>query len=373
MNISKRISLLLVFGTRPELIKLIPIIKILEDDKRFELFVCNSSQHKELIWGLIEDYRIKVDFDLNVMKENQTLAGITSTVLEGVSNLIDELSPDFLVVHGDTTTAFSSALASFYKDIKLLHVEAGLRTFDRFSPFPEEFNRTAISLMSYFNFAPTKNSANNLMNLGIEPSRILITGNTVVDLVRLSFDSSFECEELSWVDHNKFILFTSHRRENLPHMDEMFKAVQDIMIKNKNLRMIYPVHKNPKVRKLANLYFSGLSNVLLTEAMDVKKFHNLMARSIFIVTDSGGVQEEAPTFGIPVVLMRTSTERPEGLNNGIILSGITYKGIQESVTNLLTDEYHYESSKPKFNPFGDGYASMKIVNAIVEIHENYSV
>lgn len=369
----KKIRLLVIFGTRPELIKLIPIIRILEEDIRYEMIICNTSQHRELLSGLIYDYNLRIDYDLNVMKDNQTLAGVTISVLNGIFQLIDEIKPDFIIVHGDTTTAFSSSLAAFYGNTKILHVEAGLRTFDRYSPFPEEFNRTAISLMSYFNFAPTTNAYSNLVNFGIKPSQILVTGNTVVDLVKLSFDPKYECDELTWLNGKKFILFTAHRRENLVHMDEMFKAIKDVMIQFKSLKMIYPVHKNPKVKKLANHYFSGLTNVLMTEALDVKTFHNLMARSLFVVSDSGGVQEEAPTFAKPVVLMRTSTERPEGLNNGIILAGVTYKGIQDSVTKLLTDEVFYENSKPKFNPFGDGNAAMRIVQAIVGLHENNSV
>lgn len=367
MTTNKKIKVLLVFGTRPELIKLIPVIKMIEIDQRIELVVCNTSQHIELLSGIIHDFSVNIDYDLNVMKDNQSLYGITISVLDGISKLINKLNPDFVIVHGDTTTAYSSSLAAFYMNTKILHVEAGLRTFDRFSPFPEEFNRTSISLMSFFNFAPTKSAYTNLINLGIKSSQILVTGNTIVDILKLSYDPNFECDELTWVGHQKYIIFTSHRRENLVHMEEMFKAVRDVMIEFKNLKMIFPVHKNPKIREIANRLFSNLSNVLLTESLDVKSFHNLIARSFFIVSDSGGVQEEAPSFGVPVVLMRTSTERPEGLDNGIIISGVTYKGIKEAVVRLLTDDKFYEKSKPKVNPFGDGNASTRIVDAIKNI------
>lgn len=370
MTIKKRIKLLLVFGTRPELIKLIPVIRLLEIDQRYDLVVCNTSQHKELLSGIIQDYSVKINHDLDVMRENQSLSGITNSVLSGISHLIGEVNPDFIIVHGDTTTAYASSLAAFYMNTRVLHIEAGLRTHDRFSPFPEEFNRTSISLMSFFHFAPTKNAYNNLINFGIEPSQILVTGNTVIDLVKLSFDSNFECDELTWVGQQKFILFTAHRRENLDHMEEMFRAIRDVMIEFSYIKMVYPIHKNPKVKKIAYKYFLDLDNVLMIEALDVRSFHNLMARSYFVVSDSGGVQEEAPTFGVPVVLMRTSTERPEGLDKGIILSGVTYSGIQETVMKLLKDKEFYQKSKPKFNPFGDGNASNRIIDALNRISES---
>ena len=368
-----RIKLLMVFGTRPEAIKLVPLIHKLNVDPNFELIVCNTSQHKELLYSVIEDYGVKIDYDLNVMQKNQSLALITSKVLEGVSELISTLTPDFVIVHGDTTTTFSASLAAFYSQTKVLHIEAGLRTFNRFSPFPEEFNRTAVSLMSYFHFAPTSNTETNLINQGIDSNIILVTGNTIVDLVSLSFDSDFKNPILEWTGADKFILLTAHRRENLIHLPNFFRAIRDVMLNNPTIKLVYPIHKNPKIIELADKFFTGVNNIKIVDALNTKTFHNILARSYFVVTDSGGVQEEAPTFRIPVVLMRTSTERPEALGKGIILAGVEYYKITSIMNQLINDNKFYNHSKPLMNPFGDGQASVRIVEKIKSLYENSSV
>lgn len=371
--IIESIKVLIVFGTRPEAIKLIPVIKKLENDKRFNLIVCNTSQHKELLSGIISNYDIPVNYDLNIMKKKQTLDIISTKVTIGVTKLLNEINPDFVIVHGDTTTAFGTSLAAFYKNIKILHIEAGLRTFDRMSPFPEEFNRSAISLMSYFHFAPTQIAYKNLIEEKVNSSKVLITGNTVIDQAKMSYDSKFSSVELVWVKDSKFILFTAHRRENIKFMDDMFSAMKSIMLDNKDLKMIYPVHMNPIVRELAIKYFQDVENVLLTSPLSLKSFHNLMARSYIVVSDSGGVQEEASYFGIPVVLMRTSTERPEGLGKGIILAGVNYEKIQDTVNKLISNNNYYKENIPLSSPFGDGNASNRIIEAIVLLNENSSI
>jgi UDP-N-acetylglucosamine 2-epimerase (non-hydrolysing) len=364
------IKLLMVFGTRPEAIKLVPLITKIQLDNIFDLVICNSSQHKELLQSVIKDYNIKVDYDLNVMESNQTLESITIKVIEGVSRIIQSINPDYLVVHGDTTTTFAASLAAFYNQIKVVHIESGLRTFDRFSPFPEEFNRTAVSRIASYHFAPTKSSKKNLIREGIESESIFVTGNTIVDLVSHSYDVNFTSPILEWVGDGKFILLTAHRRENLISMPTIFKAIRDFMLNHLELKLVYPIHKNPKIIELAKKYFSDLKNIKMFDSLDTKSFHNILARSYFVVTDSGGVQEEAPTFRIPVVLMRVSTERPEALNKGILLAGTDYDKITTYLTRLISDDDYYNKSRPLNNPFGDGLASKRIIEKIKSIHEN---
>lgn len=373
MNNYVGIRLLIVFGTRPELIKLIPIIINLKNNKRFIVSICNTGQHKELTEDLIKDFDIKINYDLSVMEKNQSLASITSKVLLGVSLLLKDTNTQYVMVHGDTTSAFASSLAAFYLGVEIIHIEAGLRTFDRFSPLPEEFNRVGISLMANYHFAPTKNTKLNLEKQGIESKDIFVTGNTVIDLLKLSYSKNFVSKELDWTGSGNFMLMTAHRRENLKHMKNMFSAVRDVLIENKHIKLIYPIHKNPLLRQIAYEMFSDIENVLIIEALDVRSFHNLMARSYLVVSDSGGVQEEAPSFGVPIVLLRKSTERPEGINNGIILAGVEYSSIKSILTLLINDGSYYENTKPKFNPFGDGKASERIIKEIIKIHENRSI
>jgi UDP-N-acetylglucosamine 2-epimerase (non-hydrolysing) len=368
-----KINVLIVFGTRPEAIKMVPLIGLLKNDDRFNTLVCNSSQHFELVESVIKEYKIVVDYDLKVFEKGQSLESITIKVIEGISNLIRLTNPHYVLVHGDTTTTFSSSLAAFYNQVKVLHVEAGLRTFNRYSPFPEEFNRTAVSLMAYFHFAPTSNAAENLIKEGVDCNKILVTGNTIIDLVSLSYNSNFKSPILDWIGEDKFIVLTAHRRENLMFMPELFRAIRDSMLNNPSIKLVYPIHKNPKIIEMANTYLSDVDNIRIVDPLDTNSFHNILARSYFVITDSGGVQEEAPTFNIPVVLLRTSTERPEALNKGIILAGVEYSRIVEVVNKLIDDSFYYLNSKPLNNPFGDGKASARIIEKIKSLNENSSI
>jgi len=358
------IKILIIFGTRPEVIKLIPVINELRRRKGFDVSICNTSQHKEMVQELIADFSIKVDFDLDIMTKSQALSQITYKVMIGLNDVIDSIKPDFIIVHGDTTTAFTSALSAFYLQIPVLHVEAGLRTFDLQSPFPEEFNRTAISLLSMHHFAPTTNARENLINQGVKDSSITVTGNTVIDLLKESYQSNYSDTNLDWVGEGKFFLITAHRRENKIYMEGMFRGIRKILINFSSIKAIFPVHKNPFIQELANKHLSDLQNVRLIEPLRVKSFHNLMARSYFVVSDSGGIQEEAPSFNVPVALMRENTERPEGIGHGIVLIGVKESEIYEGLSKLIEDYTYYESVKPLNNPFGDGNAAIRIVNRI---------
>lgn len=368
-----KITILIVFGTRPEAIKLVPVINILKTHPRFHLIICNSSQHLELLDSVIKDYEINVDYDLKIFQKGQSLSSITIKVIDGVSNLLEIIKPDYLIVHGDTTTAFASTLAAFYNGTRVIHIEAGLRTHNKHSPFPEEFNRVAVSLIADFNFAPTEVSLDNLIKEGVSRSKILVTGNTIVDLASLSYDTDFKSPILDWSNKDRFIMLTAHRRENLVHMPSLFAAIRDVILKNPTIKLVYPIHKNPKIIKLADTYFNGVKNIRIVDALDTKTFHNLLARSYFVVTDSGGIQEEAPTFKIPVVLIRTSTERPEALGKGIILAGVEYTKISSIMNQLINDSDYYMDARPSMNPFGDGLASIRIVEKIQSLYENSSV
>jgi UDP-N-acetylglucosamine 2-epimerase (non-hydrolysing) len=361
------IKILIIFGTRPEVIKLIPVINEFRRRKGFDVSICNTSQHKEMVQELIADFSIKVDFDLDIMTKSQTLTQITYKVMNGVNDVINSIRPDFVIVHGDTTTAFASALAAFYLQTQVLHVEAGLRTFDLQSPFPEEFNRTAISLLSKHHFAPTAIACENLINQGIKNSLITVTGNTVIDLLEESYENNYSDANLDWVGDDKFFLITAHRRENKIYMEGMFRGIRKILIDFPNIKSIFPVHKNPYIQELANKHFSDLQNALLIEPLRVKSFHNLMARSHFVVSDSGGIQEEAPSFKVPVALMRENTERPEGIGHGVVLIGIKESDIYNGLSRLIEDAAYYESLKPSDNPFGDGKAAIRIVNQIEKL------
>jgi UDP-N-acetylglucosamine 2-epimerase (non-hydrolysing) len=360
-------KVLIVFGTRPELIKLIPVIKELTNQNRIESYICNTSQHKEMVSELLALFSIKIDYDIDVMKKSQSLSHITQKVLVGVSEILTVLNPRFVIVHGDTTSAFSAALAAFYQNIEVIHVEAGLRTFNIYSPFPEEFNRVSIDTVSRMNFAPTKNAFDNLIASGIDSSRIVITGNTSVDMIKFTYQSNYSDPNLEWVNEDKYIVLTAHRRENIKFMNGMFSAIRKILLDFRDIKAIFPVHMNPLVRDLSTKYFSDIDNIRLIDPVNVITFHNIIARSYFVVTDSGGIQEETPSFNIPLVLMRENTERPEGLEKGIIIAGTTEEKIYSTVRRLLSEEDFYISSLPQSNPFGDGNASVRIVKTIDEM------
>jgi UDP-N-acetylglucosamine 2-epimerase (non-hydrolysing) len=359
--------ILIVFGTRPELIKLIPVIKELNKYPEISLFICNTSQHREMVSELLEIFHIKIDYDIDVMRKSQSLTHITQKVLVGVDEILTNLRPRFVMVHGDTTSAYAASVASFYLNIKIIHVEAGLRTYNIHSPFPEEFNRISIDMISSMNFAPTSIAFDNLIASGIAPSKVLVSGNTSVDMIKLTHQSDYFDSNLKWVEDSKFIIITAHRRENLDFMAGMFSAIRKILLDFKEIKAIFPVHMNPLIRELSNNYFKDLSNIRLTEPLNVISFHNIIARAYYVVSDSGGIQEETPSFKIPLVLMRNNTERPEGLEKGILIVGTNEDKIYDSMRRLIQDKEFYESSKPISNPFGDGNASIRIVSKISEM------
>ena len=358
-------KILIVFGTRPEAIKLAPLILKMRSQKEFELKICVSGQHKEMLYQVLTSYGIEPDYDLSIMTQSQTLSYITEQVLKGVESLIEKISPDLLIVHGDTTTAFAAALAAFYRRVPVAHVEAGLRSRDIFSPFPEEFNRKAISIMANIHFAPTQAAVQNLLSEGIERNRIFLTGNTVIDALLLNNDtlpaiSAPECP---------FVLMTVHRREHSDkEITSIFRAVRQVCIEEPSAYVLYPVHKNPRIIRLANQILSGLENVKLLEPLDVRSFHYLLKKSRFVLTDSGGVQEEAAFLGKPVLVVRDNTERPEGASCGTLnIIGSKEAVVYDNIKRLFFDEDAYRTASVQCNCFGDGKASERIVEILKKI------
>jgi len=356
-------KLLFFVGTRPEGIKMAPLINIFKQAP-FITKVCNTGQHKELLDQTLNFFQIKPDFDLAIMSPNQSLEKLTSRLLTTISELLDSEKPDLIFVHGDTTTCFVSALSAFYKKIPIAHIEAGLRTNNKFSPFPEEINRVIVSRLADFHFAPTELAKDNLLKDGIDPKKVFVTGNTVIDAL-------FETIKLnkSEGDHEKLILITGHRRENFGSgFKNIFSAIKSLANKYKDYNFVYPVHPNPNVKEIAEEYFSSLSNINLIPPVDYPQFVLLMKKSYLIITDSGGIQEEAPSLGKPVLVTRDTTERPEALESGtVLLVGDDVFKIEEEVSKLIDNKKYYNSFKKLQNPYGDGNASNKILNIIKEI------
>ena len=364
-----KIKVMSIFGTRPEAIKMAPLVKELESRKEIESIVCVTAQHREMLDQVLETFEIKPDYDLNIMKQGQTLGDITTRALKGLEEVIKECSPDIVLVHGDTTTTFAGALAAFYNQVAIGHVEAGLRTNDKYSPFPEEMNRQMVDCMTDMYFAPTELSKSNLLNENIDEEKIYITGNTAIDAMSTTVDSEYEHPELDWIEENeRMILLTAHRRENLGEpMRHIFKAIRKIVDEFEDVKVIYPIHMNPKVREVANEIFNDCDRVKLIEPLEVFDFHNFQNKSFIILTDSGGIQEEAPSLGKPVLVLRDTTERPEGIDAGTLkLVGTDENIIYEETKKLLTDEKQYEKMSKASNPYGDGHASERIVDAIIE-------
>lgn len=359
-----------VFGTRPEAIKMAPLVKKLNADPDIESVLCVTAQHREMLDQVLELFELKPDYDLNIMKPNQTLAMITANVLTGMEDVLIKERPDIVLVHGDTSTTFSAALAAFYQKIPVGHVEAGLRTYDMYSPFPEEVNRVLTGHMASIHFAPTERNRSNLMREGIPEDRIAITGNTVVDalLEVAGKPYEFEDETLKNIDfeNKRVIAVTCHRRENLgEYMVHIFSAIREIAEEFDDVEVVYPVHLNPKVRATANEILSGCENVHLIDPLSYQPFVNLMARSYFIITDSGGMQEEAPSLGKPVLVVRRETERPEALAAGTVkLAGVEQATIAAMARELLTDKSAYDAMAHAENPYGDGHACEKIIEAL---------
>lgn len=358
---TKRVAV--VFGTRPEAIKMCPLVKALEaSPDSFKVFVCVTGQHREMLDQVLGVFNINPAYDLNIMKPNQSLFDVTTGVLIKIKSVFEECKPDIVLVHGDTTTSFAAALAAFYLQIPVGHVEAGLRTYNMFSPWPEEFNRQAVDLISQYYFAPTTQSKINLINEGKPSSKIYVTGNTGIDALKTTVRSGYTHPELEWVGDDKLILITAHRRENLGEpMRHMFRAIRRVMESHPDTKAIYPIHMNPKVRNEAISVLGDFDRLHIIEPLEVVDFHNFMASSYLILTDSGGIQEEAPALGKPVLVMRNTTERPEGIKAGTLkLVGTNEASIYEAFTRLLEDKAFYETMAHASNPYGDGTASERI-------------
>ena len=355
-----------IFGTRPEAIKMCPLVLELKKYKEIETIVCLTGQHKEMLDQVMAAFDIKAEYNLLIMKNAQSLSMITSAVLVGVDEIIVKEKPDIILVHGDTTTSFAAGLAAFYWNIPVGHVEAGLRTYDLQAPYPEEFNRQVVDIFTKFYFVPTEMAKSNLLKEGKSEKDIYVTGNTVIDALHTTIIDSYQNEYLEWAKDSRMLLVTAHRRENIGEpMENMFKAIRAVIEDNVDVKVIYPIHKNPAVRKIANKYLLGHARIRLIEPLDVLDFHNFMKKSYLILTDSGGIQEEAPALGKPVLVMRDTTERQEGVKAGTLkLVGTTYYRIYEETTKLLKDENAYEQMSRAVNPYGDGHASEKIVDVL---------
>ena len=363
----KKIKVMSIFGTRPEAIKMAPLIKELEKRKEIKSIVCVTAQHREMLDQVLETFKIKPDYDLNIMKQGQTLAEITTRALVGLENVIKEVKPDIVLVHGDTTTTFAGALAAFYNQVAIGHVEAGLRTFDKYSPYPEEMNRQMVDCMTDMYFAPTPLSKGNLFMNNIDESKIYVTGNTAIDAMNYTVKKSYNNEVFDWVGKDRMILLTAHRRENLGDpMRHIFKAIKRVVDEVKDVKVVYPIHLNPKVREVANEVFGKCDRIRLIEPLEVFDFHNFQNKSYIILTDSGGIQEEAPSLGKPVLVLRDTTERPEGIEAGTLkLVGTDEETVYKETMKLLTDEKEYEAMSKAHNPYGDGHASERIADAII--------
>ena len=361
------IKVVTVFGTRPEAIKMCPLVKELEANDKINSVVCVTGQHQEMLKSVLEVFEVVPDYDLKIMKSGQTLFDITTEILTKIRPVLEKENPDLVLVHGDTSTTFAVALASYYLNIRIGHVEAGLRTHNIYSPYPEEFNRQAVSIVADLNFAPTNAAATTLLKEGKKPETVFVTGNTAIDALKTTITVETESKYKDWIGDSKLITITAHRRENLGEpMENMFKAISRVMSENENVKAIYPIHMNPQVRKIADKYLSSNSRIKIVEPMDVLEFHNLMNQSHIIITDSGGIQEEAPSLGKPVLVMRDTTERPEGIEAGtLLLVGTEEESIYQSFTSLLNDAEMYDKMSRANNPYGDGSASQQIVEHII--------
>ena len=361
-------KIMVVFGTRPEAIKMCPLVLELKKHEDLDVTVCVTGQHREMLDQVLNIFHVTPDYDLSIMKPSQTLFDITSDILLRIREVLNEVKPDLVLVHGDTSTTFASALACFYLQIPVGHVEAGLRTYNIYSPYPEEFNRQAVSILSAFNFAPTETARENLLKEGRDEKTIYVTGNTGIDALQYTVRPDYSHPELDWAEGSRLILITAHRRENLGQpMENMFRAIRRVMDEHSDLKAIYPIHMNPQVRKLANAILGGDERVHLIEPLDVFDFHNFLARSHLVLTDSGGIQEEAPGLGKPVLVMRDTTERPEGVAAGTLkLVGTSEEVIYQTFKQLLVDEEAYAAMSQASNPYGDGHASERIAQILLQ-------
>lgn len=359
-------KIMLVFGTRPEAIKMCPLVNELKCNPNFETIVCVTGQHREMLQQVLDVFKVKPDYDLNIMKEGQTLYSITTSILEKMKPILEKENPNIILVHGDTSTTFAASLAAFYSGIKVGHVEAGLRTYDLHSPFPEEYNRQAVSIVSDFNFAPTEQAKENLLKEGRCAEKIFVTGNTAIDALKTTVSEEYHHELFDWIGNSRLIMLTAHRRENLGiPMENMFKAIKRVLQENADVKVIYPIHKNPIVREIANRILGNESRIKLIEPLEVIDFHNFLKKSYFILTDSGGIQEEAPSLGKPVLVMRDTTERPEGVLAGTLkLVGTEEETIYKEFSALLNDDQTYAKMSEASNPYGNGTASQQIAKIL---------
>lgn len=368
-------KIMLVFGTRPEAIKMCPLVNELKTRENAETIVCVTGQHRQMLDQVLETFWVIPDYDLEIMKDGQTLFDITMRVLDGIKSILKETSPDVVLVHGDTTTTFVAALACFYLQIPVGHVEAGLRTGNLYSPWPEEFNRQAVSVVSAYNFAPTERARQNLLQEQHKAETIWVTGNTAIDALKTTVKENYRHEQLEWVKDARLILITAHRRENLGEpMYHMFRAIKRVLDEHEDVKAVYPIHMNPAVRKTADEVFGKDDRIRMIEPLDVLDFHNFMQRSYLILTDSGGIQEEAPSLGKPVLVMRDTTERPEGIEAGTLkLVGTGEEMIYRAFTELLENKREYEKMAHASNPYGDGYASVRIANILLGLPMNSGI
>lgn len=366
-------KVMIVFGTRPEAIKMCPLVNELRQRKRMQTLVCVTGQHRQMLDQVLNTFGVIPDYDLDIMKEKQTLFDITNAILKKMKIVLESEQPDIVLVHGDTTTSFAAALSSFYLQIPIGHIEAGLRTYDIYSPYPEEFNRQAVGIISKYNFAPTELAKQTLLNEGKRERYVLVTGNTAIDALKTTVQQKYNHPELKWAFGARMILITAHRRENLGKpMEHMFKAIKRVVDEHSDVKAIYPIHMNPTVREAADRILGCDERIHIIEPLDVLDFHNFMAKSYLILTDSGGIQEEAPALGKPVLVMRNTTERPEGIEAGTLrLVGTDEDTIYDNFTELLEDTNVYARMSQASNPYGDGFASKRIADFLEQelIHE----
>lgn len=366
-------TIMLVFGTRPEAIKMCPLVNELKSRETIKTVVCVTGQHRQMLDQVLDAFQVVPDYDLSIMKDKQTLFDITTNILNGIGAVLDEVKPDVVLVHGDTSTTFVTALACFYKHIPVGHVEAGLRTYNIYSPYPEEFNRQAVGIVAKYNFAPTELSKENLLREGKAADSIFVTGNTAIDALKTTVRTNYSHTELEWAADSRLIMITAHRRENLGQpMHNMFRAIRRVMDEHSDVKAIYPIHMNPVVRAAAEEELRGCDRIHIIEPLEVLDFHNFLARSYLILTDSGGIQEEAPSLGKPVLVMRDTTERPEGIKAGTLkLVGTDEEVIYSNFKELLENKDAYQSMAHAANPYGDGCACKRIADILEVGHVTF--
>ena len=361
-------KVMLVFCTRPEAIKMCPLVNEMKTRKELETVVCVTGQHRQMLDQVLEAFQVEPDYDLSIMKDRQTLFDVTTNILNKIKEVLEKEKPNVVLVHGDTSTTFVTALACFYLQIPVGHVEAGLRTYNIYSPYPEEFNRQAVSVISQFNFAPTELSKNNLLKEGKKEETIFVTGNTAIDALKTTVREDYTHPDLEWASDSRLIMITAHRRENLGEpMQHMFRAIRRVMDEHPDVKAIYPIHMNPVVREIADSILGDDERIRIIEPLEVLDFHNFLNRSYMILTDSGGIQEEAPSLGKPVLVMRDTTERPEGIAAGTLkLVGTEEDTIYQNFKSMLENKDEYEKMSKASNPYGDGFACKRIADILEE-------